>query len=137
MSSSRIPLANDILTTKHKKRMMMKKNSMMGNLNAIQRQIEADRLLMLKSSNKETLNRYMMEVIDTIYKKEADYTEDNVKAIRRDIKSWANYQPYPTNVQARFIKRGREKEIAEKKKEAETLLNIPIDLNEETQARKI
>lgn len=92
---------------------------------------------MLKNSDKEYRNRYMMEVIDTIYKKEADYTEDNVKAIRKDIKSWANYQPYPSNVQARFIKRGREREAEEKKQEAETLLNIPIDLNEESSAQKI
>lgn len=79
----------------------------------------------------------MMEVIDTIYKKEADYTEDNVKAIRKDIKSWANYQPYPSNVQARFIKRGREREKEAKRKEAETLLNVPIDLGAETSAQKI
>ena len=135
--SSKLPLASDTLTSKQKKRLKEKKNSMMGNLNAIQRQIEADRHLMLKNSDKEYRNRYMMEVIDTIYKKEADYTEDNVKAIRKDIKSWANYQPYPSNVQARFIKRGREREAEEKKQEAETLLNVPIDLNEESSAQKI
>ena len=33
--ASRIPLANDVLTTKNKRRILGKKNSMMGNLNAL------------------------------------------------------------------------------------------------------
>lgn len=47
-------------------------------------------------------------MIDTIYKNEAEYTADNVSIIQKDIKSWAKDNPYPSNVQPRFIFRNRE-----------------------------
>ena len=61
-------------------------------------------------TDQNTQNRYLQEVIDTIYKNEAEYTADNVSIIQKDIKSWAKSTPYPSNVQPRFIFRNREQE---------------------------
>lgn len=81
---------------------------MMGNLEFIKQQVQAEKGKISHDDDKNVQNRYLQEVIDTIYKNEAEYTADNVITIQKDIKSWAKSNPYPSNVQPRFIFRNRE-----------------------------
>ena len=106
----------------------------MGNLEFIKKQVEGEKMKLTGEQAQNAQNRYLQEVIDTIYKNEAEYTADNVSIIQKDIKSWAKTNPYPNNVQPRFIFRNREQEKLRVRKEHETLMNDVVDLDEETSA---
>lgn len=81
--------------------------------------------------------RYIQDVIDNIFKDEAQESAENIKKITADINRWARNNELPINPKSTFIKKERDEDRRIKRKEKETLLNVPVDVNAETDAQKL
>ena len=76
----------------------------------------------------------MVDVMDTIYKQEAQKCDSNLENIKVNINNWAKANEEPKNPESSFIQRNWDIEENRKKKQMETLLDEEIDLDAETDA---
>lgn len=109
----------------------------MAALNKMYRSIDQNIIERILKGDKVLKNRYIVDMIDTLYTSELNKDEENREKLKGHIKLWAKGSGVPPNVMATLIK--IEKEEEERRQKAERLkYNVAEhNIGEETQAQKL
>lgn len=78
--------------------------SMMGNLDEIYNQIDLQTLEKLLTKDKTFKNRYLIDMIDSIFVEEMDSEKEKLRKLKKKIEAWARNNEMPTNVNSTYLK---------------------------------